>query len=160
MAVATVEATTRGSTIGYVHGVEQALAPSRTQPVGRARPRASLAAPARRPKLGPVGGSHHAVSSRKTRLTGRGLAVCWVAAILAVAMIGFGFARGLQPSAPQVVGSQAVVVESGDTLWQLARQVNPRVDPRATISAIRQVNGLGSSSVVQEGTTLAVPIYR
>jgi LysM repeat protein len=86
--------------------------------------------------------------------------VCWVAAILAVAMIGFGFARGLQPSAPQVVGSQAVVVESGDTLWQLARQVNPRVDPRATISAIRQVNGLGSSSVVQEGTTLAVPVYR
>lgn len=159
MAITTLEAITRTPTTGQVHAVP-AAAPSRAQPVGRARPRSTRPAPGRRPKLGPVGGSHHPAPSREARLTRRGIALCWVSAILAVIMIGFGFARGLEPSAPQVVGSQAVVVERGDTLWQVARQVNPGVDPRATIEAIKQVNGLGAASVVREGTTLAVPVYR
>jgi LysM repeat protein len=80
-------------------------------------------------------------------------------AALSIVGIAFGLAHGMQTSAPDVLGTQAVTVHSGESLWALAQQVNPGVDPRVTIAAIRDANGLGSASIVQPGTTLAVPVF-
>lgn len=49
-----------------------------------------------------------------------------------------------------------VVVQPGESLWQIARQVAPQADPRATLTAIRELNGLGSDVVVP-GQALVVP---
>lgn len=49
-----------------------------------------------------------------------------------------------------------VVVQPGESLWQIARQVAPEADPRATLTAIRELNGLGSDTVVP-GQALVVP---
>jgi hypothetical protein len=129
--------------------------PTRAHPRPRQRP-----ARVRRPKVGPVGLSHHA--SRHVppaRLTRRGAVLCWMLAALATVDMVFGLFHGLQSSTPSVVGTQAVTVHPGESLWALAQHVNPGVDPRVTIAAIRDANGLGSVSIVQPGTTLAVPVY-
>lgn len=39
-----------------------------------------------------------------------------------------------------------VVVQPGESLWQIARAIAPEVDPRETVSAIRTLNGLGDST--------------
>lgn len=123
----------------------------------RARPRRM---PPRRAKLGPVGSSHHVAPERSpVQLTRRGVVACWLAAIVSMGVIAFGFFQGLQPSTPAVAGAQSVTVESGASLWDLAKQVNPDVDPRVTIAAIREANGLDPAAVVQAGTTVAVPVY-
>lgn len=114
----------------------------------------------RRPKVGPVGGSHHpSAPLGRARLTRRGVVLCWVAAALAVVVMAFGLAQGLQTATPATTGAQSVTVESGGSLWSIAQRVNPGVDPRVTIEAIRQANGLDVSAEVQPGATLSVPVY-
>lgn len=49
-----------------------------------------------------------------------------------------------------------VVVQAGESLWQIARQVAPLADPRETVLAIRELNGLGDSTVVA-GQSIIVP---
>lgn len=142
------------------------LAPSPSAVPGRpaSRPR-RREAPRRRTKAGPVGVSHRAPArpdparSTRARLTPRGVLACWLAAIAAVVVATFGFAHGMGSTTPVVAGAQSVTVQAGGSLWDVARQVNPDVDPRVTIAAIRQANGLGPAELVQPGTTLAVPVY-
>ena len=59
-----------------------------------------------------------------------------------------------------VVGSQAAlgehVVAPGDTLWALAQNVAPGVDPRETVDRIMRLNGLQGVDV-QVGTVLLLP---
>ena len=52
---------------------------------------------------------------------------------------------------------QAVVVQQGETLWQIAQRIAPEADPRATVTAIRELNGLGGAPVVA-GQTVIVPL--
>ncbi|AGL20242.1 LysM peptidoglycan-binding domain-containing protein [Actinoplanes sp. N902-109] len=56
------------------------------------------------------------------------------------------------PSAPL----PTIVVQSGDTLWQVANRVAPQRPPRDVISDIRHLNGIAGSSI-HAGQTLTVP---
>ena len=49
-----------------------------------------------------------------------------------------------------------VVVQPGESLWQIARAIAPGADPRETVSLIRDLNGLGDSTVVP-GQSIVVP---
>lgn len=48
------------------------------------------------------------------------------------------------------------VVQPGDTLWEIARTVEPGSDPRDTVARLVELNDLPSSSVVA-GQTLLIP---
>jgi hypothetical protein len=122
------------------------------------------ARPRPRPKFGPVGrGAHPDVGVRPrtsaVRLTARGLALAWVAAIVAVGLIVFGLVHALAPAQPATTGLRTITVESGQTAWDIARSVNPAVDPRVTVTEIKQLNGLGSAGVLPDGQELVVPVF-
>ena len=51
-----------------------------------------------------------------------------------------------------------VVVQPGENLWQIARTIAPRNDPRETVMAIRDLNGLGESTV-KAGQSIVVPVF-
>lgn len=61
------------------------------------------------------------------------------------------------PTAP--IATASVVVEQGDSLWQIAQAVAPGRDPREVVSRIRELNGL-SSNLIQPGQVLLVPTLR
>lgn len=135
------------------------VAPTREQ-AAPPRQRARRAAQPRRVRLGPAGvGPHVPVDPAPARLTRRGVVACWLAGLVAVGLIAFGLTQAFQPVAPAVVGAKTVTVLPGQSLWSVATQVNPDVDPRVSIGAIRQANGLGSTSIVQPGSQLSVPVY-
>jgi LysM repeat protein len=50
-----------------------------------------------------------------------------------------------------------VVVQPGETLWQVAEDAAPSVDPRETVAVIMELNDLSSASV-QAGQSLLVPV--
>jgi len=52
-----------------------------------------------------------------------------------------------------------VVVQPGENLWQIAKAVAPAADPRETVTAIRELNGIGDSTVVA-GQSIVVPVAR
>lgn len=50
------------------------------------------------------------------------------------------------------------VVEEGDTLWALARDlVGPEGDPRPTVHELRELNDLTPASTLAPGETLVLP---
>jgi LysM repeat protein len=49
-----------------------------------------------------------------------------------------------------------VVVQAGQTLWGIARESAPGHDPRLVIAQIRELNDLGTRSIVP-GQALVVP---
>jgi LysM repeat protein len=51
-----------------------------------------------------------------------------------------------------------VVVQPGESLWQLAQELAPQADPRSTVLRIRDLNHL-SSDRVEAGQALVVPIF-
>jgi hypothetical protein len=120
----------------------------------------AAARPRPRPKIGPVGrGRHPLPATGHVRLTRRGRALSSVAALLALAVIGFGLVHAFAPAEPAVVGSRTVVVQPGQTAWEIAESVNPAVDPRITLSALRDLNELTSAGLLAAGQRLVVPVY-
>jgi len=95
------------------------------------------------------------------RLTRRGRLV--VGALLLGLAIGLAAFVTAPATATSDRGSgvvaERVTVRSGDTLWAIAERVRPGVDPRATISRIRDMNAL-ESGAVQAGQVLLVPAAR
>jgi LysM repeat protein len=49
-----------------------------------------------------------------------------------------------------------VVVQAGDTLWGIAQELAPGQDPRSVVGQIRELNDLGTDSIVP-GQTLVLP---
>lgn len=49
-----------------------------------------------------------------------------------------------------------VVVQAGDTLWGIAKEIAPNTDRRAVVHQIRQLNDLGTRSL-QAGQSIVVP---
>lgn len=92
----------------------------------------------------------------RLRLTRRGRAL--ITALAVVALILLGFMRGgaafgqSSPAAPV-----KVVVQPGDTLWSIAKAMNPEADPRAGVSAIRALNKLSPSAHLIPGQALLLP---
>jgi hypothetical protein len=58
----------------------------------------------------------------------------------------------------QVQATGSVVVQPGESLWQLAQELAPSQDPRATVLRIRDLNHL-SSDRVEAGQALVVPVF-
>jgi hypothetical protein len=54
--------------------------------------------------------------------------------------------------------TSVVVVQPGENLWQLARQLAPGTDPREVVTQIRVLNGLGSTPV-EAGQSIVVPVF-
>ena len=95
-----------------------------------------------------------------SRLTGRGrvtVAVVWLmlAGLAAVPFLGLGDRQVEHPAV-----TTTVVVEPGDTLWALAREVDAAADPRTVIGVIIELNGLGSAADIHPGDRLVVPVSR
>jgi nucleoid-associated protein YgaU len=99
-------------------------------------------------------------SGRPIRLTrrGRGLVVLVVAAV-ALAGFGMGALRAMATTADDLPAHKVVTIRPGDTLWALARRVNPGGDPRTTIERIKDQNNL-TTSAVQVGQRVVVPTGR
>ena len=96
------------------------------------------------------------------RLTNRGRAVLRglviVLMLFAMATSGLALARGARASdgaAPAVVVHTHVVLP-GETLWGIAQQVAPHVDPRDTVARIVEFNSL-TTTAVRAGQRLALP---
>lgn len=124
-------------------------APAARPPVLRATgPRPVVAAPAR-----PV--TRKAPAAR-LRLTRRGRVVLVVLpSLLALSGLLLATAPGTAEAAQPVV-SRSVVVGTGDTLWSIAERVAPETDPRDTVAALQQANGL-TSATIEAGTVLVLP---
>jgi nucleoid-associated protein YgaU len=92
-----------------------------------------------------------------SRLTSRGrAAVGLVWLVLAVlATVPFLRLDGGQDEPPRV--TTTVVVEPGDTLWALAREIDAAADPRAVIHNIVELNGLSPGADIHPGDVLVVP---
>jgi hypothetical protein len=92
------------------------------------------------------------------RLTRRGRLV--VVGMFLLALFGGGvlFGTGSKAGASDRAGAPHawVVVQPGQTLWAIAKQVAPRDDPRATIEAIRRLNSLPDTGI-QAGQRIALP---
>jgi hypothetical protein len=92
------------------------------------------------------------------RLTRRGRVGVAACLLLAVAgMFLLGQARSLAgDGAPTGSGFDYVVVQPGQTLWEIAEAAVPGVDPRVTITRIQDLNGLADAAVFA-GQRIALP---
>lgn len=105
--------------------------------------------------------ARHPRSTRSAgvRLTRRGRIVLGVAVSLPFAALMIINGSGAADAGTQGTVEPAtavVVVQSGESLWQIAQTVAPSADPRSTITAIRELNALGTDTVVP-GQSLVVP---
>ena len=101
-------------------------------------------------------------SERPVRLTRRGrlvltLGVALVATVL-LALAGLAALRAA-PAADAAVPERTVtvMVEPGETVWQIARRTAPNADPRATVDQILRLNGIKDAGAIQAGTELRIP---
>lgn len=101
---------------------------------------------------------------RRTVLTARGRRVL-SALVLSVVMVAgylfsslFGAVAHAGTEAVTGVTVQQVVVQPGQTLWSLAKQVDPAGDVRVTIDRIAELNSIASDSVLIAGSTLLLPL--
>lgn len=118
-----------------------------------------------RPKLGPAGRGPHplqpptGLQGAPIRLTRRGRAAAALLGLVAVALVGLGLLTAFTPSHGDAVGHRTVTVIPGQSAWDVARDVNPSVDPRVTIEAVTTLNGLESAGSIEPGQRLLVPVY-
>lgn len=81
--------------------------------------------------------------------------------LLAVALVAFTLGRATTSEASSAGGAgspayRTVVVQPGQTLWQLAARIAPDSDPRVTVQRLVELNDLAGPAVVA-GQQLAVP---
>jgi hypothetical protein len=94
------------------------------------------------------------------RLTTRGRVVLLLAA-LALAFGGFTVLSDPAEStkAAHHVAAEQIVVEPGQTLWDIAQKIAPGEDTRVVIAEIVDLNSLGSEGDLRAGQPLYVPQY-
>jgi hypothetical protein len=113
------------------------------------RPRRAVHSTARvatRPQPLPCAGA--GADPSRLRLTTRGrLAVALMWALL-VLLAAVAIVRPWSADAAGATATREVVVTPGLTLWQLAEQVAPDAEPRATISEIVRLNDLPSAGAI------------
>ena len=123
-----------------------------TAPAAARRP-----APVRPARVRPAPAQPAQVPPVSVRLTARGRAVATgllVVLALAVLLLTTSVSGAGTSSTPVPV--RHVVVEPGQTLWQIAGDVAPDADRRDTVAAILELNALPGSNV-QAGQQIAVP---
>lgn len=103
--------------------------------------------------------SRSTVEAVPIRLTRRGKAVVALgASLMCIGLLQV--TGGVQAVASGVSGGPAtasVVVQPGETLWDIAKRVAPNEDPRATVSTLRDLNSLEAGAALQAGQGLTVP---
>jgi Tfp pilus assembly protein FimV len=78
-------------------------------------------------------------------------------ALVAVLLSPLGAGAVRRGEAPAPPARQAiVVVQPGDTLWDIAQRVRPGADPRDTVILIQEANGVDAGTL-QVGQSLVVP---
>ena len=100
----------------------------------------------------------------EVRLTRRGrllrtTAMLLVVVALAAVSVGRLVGEPVRAGAVEVttpVATASVVVEQGDSLWNIAQRLAPARDPRAVVHEMRELNGL-RSNLIQPGQVLLVP---
>lgn len=99
-----------------------------------------------------------AISTNPVRLTQKGrLALTVVATLLMILGIFTLTTAGAEASNEKVSAEVIqIIVSPGDTLWSIAKAVNPSQDPRETIYEIKTMNALNSSQVFP-GQVLTIP---
>lgn len=99
--------------------------------------------------------------SSSLRLTRRGRVVIALASVLflfgVTVLSGVFSADAGSSAAEQGRATGVVVVQSGESLWQIAQAIAPQADPRETVTTIRELNGLGDGPVVP-GQSIVVPV--
>ena len=106
----------------------------------------------------PTAGEPGRGKAGRMRLTRRGRALVRVLAIVLVVavflLVAPGLAKGDGPDrpAPRVT----YVVESGDTLWSIARRVAPGQDPRPVVDGLIRSNDVRGG--LQAGQELSIPV--
>lgn len=123
------------------------------------RPRGSEV---RRPALA-AGGVPRARRSA-VRLTRRGRRLARTAVVLlalltalVLSLVGHG-GVGQASDSRATSATTTVVVQPGQTLWQVARSVSTDADPRETLARIQELNNLpGAGAVLHPGQQLVVP---
>ena len=98
---------------------------------------------------------------RGLRLTTRGRVVLVVLLALVAALVAVGIdaARSAAATDDAATGTYAtVIVQPGDTLWGMARELSPGDDPREIVQRLLDLNGL-TSPIIVPGQELAVPHF-
>ncbi|MGH8774582.1 MAG: LysM peptidoglycan-binding domain-containing protein [Jiangellaceae bacterium] len=97
-----------------------------------------------------------------SRLTARGRVLVAGGWLLLGAAAAVGIVRPGVDSPALPTETATVVVEPGYTLWQLATAAGDgaAVDPRVTVDAIVDLNGLRSGGDIHPGDVLLVPLYQ
>lgn len=112
----------------------------------------------------PVSGMSASSATARTRLriTRRGrIVLAAFVSLLVLGVVVFGAVFGAAQAQASSESSQQefgyLVVQPGDSLWQISSGLDPKADPRDLISEIVRLNQLGASDV-EVGQTLAVPL--
>jgi len=94
------------------------------------------------------------------RLTRRGRAVVLALLVLTASLASAVLFTTASRAAGQPAGpAPTIVVQSGDTLWDIAARVMPRRDNRDAVAELRRLNGLRDSEL-QPGDVLVLPRER
>jgi nucleoid-associated protein YgaU len=98
------------------------------------------------------------LTRRGRRLARTALIVLALVAALALSVAGRD-GVGQAGDGPAVPATSTVVVQPGQTLWQVARSVARDADPRETVARIQELNGLSGAdaATLRPGQTLVVP---
>ena len=132
-------------------------------PAARASSRTQVRAARSRPVAGVASSRRGGSAARSTglRLTRRGRLVLGVGSTLALLLVvllsGRLTAEAGSSLAEQGRATGVVVVQPGESLWQIAQGIAPDADPRETVVRIRELNGLGDEAVVP-GQSIVVPV--
>jgi hypothetical protein len=100
-------------------------------------------------------------ATQRVQLTQRGRLVLLFVA-LAVGLVMLTLLGGRAESTSEVyqqVAMETVVVEPGQTLWDIATDVAPDKDPREVVADIVDLNALSDAGSVLAGQSLYLPTY-
>ena len=108
--------------------------------------------PAARPDSRPVRRPRPSAASSSLRLTRRGRVVIALASILMLfgvtVVSGVFSADAGSSAAEQGRATGVVVVQAGESLWQIAQDIAPQADPRETVLRLRELNGMADAALI------------
>lgn len=110
----------------------------------------------------PVAGASQASAAgnatSSVRLTRRGRLLVLFAVLLAVlAMFALVGSPAQSTEVPRHPAAHTVVVQPGQTLWDIASEVAPGTDPRTVVADIIDLNALSDPGAIRVGQPLYVP---
>ncbi|MGH3495477.1 MAG: LysM peptidoglycan-binding domain-containing protein [Sciscionella sp.] len=92
------------------------------------------------------------------RLTHRGrvavFIVVFAAALTALSLLG---SPAASTGSAHQIHDRTVIVQSGQTLWQVAGEVAPGQDPRPIVDKIMELNSLSDPGAIRPGEPLYLP---